>query len=102
MDGRVGGGLAITRAIGDHAFKNFGVTCVPYTVRHVLRPFGKFLVIATDGIWDTVTDDEAIALCKEDLTTKQIAQSIVKLALEKGSGDNISIIVLRFNQGNIF
>ena len=70
MDGRVGGGLAITRAIGDHAFKNFGVTCVPYTVRHVLRPFDKFLVIATDGIWDTVSDEEAISLCREDLDTK--------------------------------
>ena len=26
MDNRVAGGLAITRALGDHAFKNFGVT----------------------------------------------------------------------------
>ena len=27
MDGRVAGGLAITRALGDIAYKNFGVTC---------------------------------------------------------------------------
>ena len=26
IDNRVGGGLAITRAMGDHAYKNFGVT----------------------------------------------------------------------------
>jgi serine/threonine protein phosphatase PrpC len=70
MDGRVGGGLAITRAIGDHAFKNFGVTCLPYTVRHVLRPFDKFLVIASDGIWDVISDEDAVALCKEELNTK--------------------------------
>lgn len=56
MDNRVAGGLAITRALGDHAFKNFGVTSQPYTVRHVLRPFDKFLVIASDGVWDTVSD----------------------------------------------
>lgn len=26
MDNRVAGGLAVTRALGDHAFKSFGVT----------------------------------------------------------------------------
>ena len=57
MDGRVAGGLAITRALGDMAYKNFGVTCQPYIVRHVLRPFDKFLIIASDGVWDTVTDE---------------------------------------------
>ena len=57
MDNRVAGGLAITRALGDHAYKNFGVISTPYVVRHVLRPFDKHLIIASDGIWDTVTDD---------------------------------------------
>ena len=102
MDNRVAGGLAITRAIGDHAYKNFGVTSSPYTVRHVLRPFDKYLVIASDGVWDTVSDHEAIQLCKEDQNTKQIAQAIVKLALQNGSGDNISCMVIKFNNGNIF
>jgi serine/threonine protein phosphatase PrpC len=29
-------------------------------VRHVLRPFDKYLIIASDGIWDTVSDEQAI------------------------------------------
>ena len=66
MDGRVAGGLAITRALGDMAYKTFGVTSQPYVVRHVLRPFDKYLIIASDGVWDTVTDDQAVALCKDD------------------------------------
>lgn len=70
MDNRVAGGLAITRALGDMAYKSFGVTSQPYTVRHVLRPFDKYLIIASDGVWDTVTDDQAVALCKDDQTTK--------------------------------
>lgn len=73
IDNRVGGGLAITRALGDHAYKSFGVTAKPYVVKHVLRPFDKYLVIASDGVWDTVNDAQAIALCKEDQNTKQIA-----------------------------
>jgi serine/threonine protein phosphatase PrpC len=56
-DGRVGGCLAVTRAIGDHALRKFGATCDPYTLRHVLRPQDKYLVIASDGIWDMVSDD---------------------------------------------
>jgi protein phosphatase PTC1 len=102
IDNRVAGGLAITRALGDHAFKTFGVTGQPYIVRHVLRPFDKYLIIATDGIWDTVSDEMAVAECKDDLNTKQIAQNLVKLALNKGSGDNIGCMVLKFNAGNIF
>jgi len=56
MDNRVAGGLAITRAMGDHSYKTFGVSASPYVIRHVLRPFDKFLVIASDGVWDTVND----------------------------------------------
>ena len=69
-------------------------------MRHVLRPFDKYLVIASDGVWDTVNDDEAIACCKEELTTKQIVQNIVKLSLEKGSADNISCMVIKLNNGS--
>ena len=56
MDGRVGGGLAITRALGDTAYKTFGVTAQPYIVRHVMRPFDKSLIMASDGVWDTISD----------------------------------------------
>lgn len=94
--------MAITRALGDHAYKTFGVTATPYVVRHVLRPFDKYLVIASDGVWDTVNDTQAIAMCTDDKDCKQIAQSIIKLAIEKGSADNISCMVLKLNTGGIF
>ena len=56
MENRVAGSLAVTRAFGDHALKNDGVTAKPYSNKHVLRPFDKFLVIASDGVWDVLTD----------------------------------------------
>ena len=73
MNDRVGGSLAISRALGDHAFKSFGVISQPYTVRHVLRPFEKHLIIASDGVWDTVSDEESVGECKDTLDTKEIA-----------------------------
>jgi serine/threonine protein phosphatase PrpC len=63
MDNRVAGGLAITRALGDQAYKNFGVTSTPYVVRHVIRPFDKYLILASDGVWDTLTDQQAVDCC---------------------------------------
>jgi len=56
MDDRVGGSLAITRAFGDHALKKEGVTARPSIKKHILRPSDKYLVIASDGIWDVLED----------------------------------------------
>ena len=73
MDDRVGGTLAVTRAFGDHALKRDGVTAKPTINKHVLRPFDKFLVIASDGVWDVLSDQEAINYCKDEQSTKDIA-----------------------------
>ena len=56
MEDRVGGSLAVSRAFGDHALKSAGVTAKPYINKHILRPFDKYLVIVSDGVWDVLTD----------------------------------------------
>jgi len=56
LEGRVGGSLAVSRAFGDYALKSEGVTAVPYVWKHFVRPFDKHLIVATDGIWDVLTD----------------------------------------------
>lgn len=98
---RVGGVLAVTRAFGDHALRDSGLTAVPHIIKYTLKPFDKFLVIASDGVWDEMSDQDAISLCKDDVSTKQIAQQIVKTAVQRGSKDNVSVIVIRFNGSNI-
>jgi serine/threonine protein phosphatase PrpC len=56
MDDRVGGALAITRAFGDHALKKDGVIAKPYIKKHMLRPTDRYLVVASDGVWDVLED----------------------------------------------
>ncbi len=97
LDGRVGGTLAITRAFGDHSLKPAGVIANPYIKKHILKITDKFLILASDGVWDGLEDQEAVNYCKEDCSTKDIAQAIVKGALDKGSKDNISCLVIRFH-----
>jgi serine/threonine protein phosphatase PrpC len=55
------------------------------------------LVIASDGVWDSMEDQDAINYCKDEASTKDIAQAIVKGALGKGSKDNTSCIVIKFH-----
>ena len=102
LDNRVGGSLAVTRAFGDHSLKRDGVTAKPTINKHVLRPFDKYLVIASDGIWDVLEDQEAINFCRDDSSTKDIAQAIVKAAMDKGSKDNASCLVIKFQSSSIF
>jgi len=79
--------------------RDSGLTAVPHIVKYTLKPFDKFLVIASDGIWDELSDQDAINYCKDDpsVNTKQIACQVLKTALSKGSKDNCAVIVLKFN-----
>jgi protein phosphatase PTC1 len=97
IDGRVGATLAITRAFGDHSLKSKGVIAKPFIKKHQLRSTDKYLVIASDGVWDSMEDQDAINYCKEECSTKDIAQAIVKGAIDKGSKDNTSCLVIRFH-----
>jgi len=56
LDNRLGGVLAVTRAFGDHALTRVGLIAVPHIVKHTLRPSDKYLVIASDGVWDELSD----------------------------------------------
>ena len=56
FDGRVGGSLAVTRALGDHSLKSNGVIAKPYIQKHLLKTGDKFLIIACDGVWDVLED----------------------------------------------
>lgn len=97
VDGRVGGTLALTRAFGDHSLKKHQVIAKPYIKKHVLRKSDKFLLIASDGVWDSMEDQEAVNYCQEDTSAKMIAQAIVKGAIDKGSKDNTSCLVVKFH-----
>jgi serine/threonine protein phosphatase PrpC len=56
LDSRVGGSLAITRAFGDHSLKRDGVIAKPYIKKHVLRSSDRYLIVASDGVWDSMED----------------------------------------------
>ncbi|KAF7232729.1 hypothetical protein EG68_08709 [Paragonimus skrjabini miyazakii] len=68
-DGRVNGGLNLSRALGDHSYKQVKglplsdqmITPVPDITQFDLIPGSdEFLVIACDGVWNSMTSQEVV------------------------------------------
>jgi len=54
-------GLAMTRSIGDMAATSVGVIAEPeIKVFNNLQPSDKFIVVASDGIWDRLSNQEVM------------------------------------------
>lgn len=52
--GRLGGLLAITRAFGDLGLKKMGLVVKPEVKKVEIRLSHRFVVVASDGLWDFV------------------------------------------------
>jgi serine/threonine protein phosphatase PrpC len=93
--GRVGGALAVSRAFGDYGLKDFGVIVTPHVTKTELRVIHKFIVVATDGLWDVVSDKEIHETLKTKSTIEDVAKTLIKKAVAQGSRDNISVLCLK-------
>jgi serine/threonine protein phosphatase PrpC len=104
---RVLGILAVTRSFGDHGMKDF-VTANPYISTTVMKSSQEMpmLILACDGVWDVFTDQEAVTFLNSQINEKQedgniiteteAANLLVQASIERGSADNITVIVVYF------
>lgn len=102
--GRVLGVLAVTRSLGDHCMKDF-VIARPHYNEIIISATNEepdkhdnnlpsLLVLACDGLWDVIQDQEAIDLALSFTGDKgDTAQFLVEEAMRRGSSDNISVVV---------
>ena len=104
--GRVLGILAVTRSFGDHGMKDF-VCADPYmTHTNLVERRGgannqdevPILILACDGVWDVLTDQEAGELILEHYFQigkpfQDAGKLLVQEAIQRGSGDNVTAIV---------
>ncbi|CAM9656278.1 unnamed protein product, partial [Heterosigma akashiwo] len=63
---RVNGVLAVSRAFGDKSLRPV-IDAEPEVRAHELRPGDEFLVLGTDGLWDMVTNQEAVNVVRRGL-----------------------------------
>jgi serine/threonine protein phosphatase PrpC len=91
--------LAVSRAFGDRSLKTPGalVSCEPEIRRYGLDADDLFIIMACDGIWDVLSDEEAVSIAQRHLQdTKAAAAAVVKAAFMKGSADNLTATVIKF------
>lgn len=87
-DGRVNGGLNLSRALGDHAYKQnttLGaeeqmISAMPDIKRVTIdRKRDEFMVLACDGIWNFMSSSEVVKFVRERLRK---AETISKICEE--------------------
>ncbi|KAG0461265.1 hypothetical protein HPP92_021562 [Vanilla planifolia] len=84
----------VTRSIGDGDLKP-AVTAEPEIIETTLSADDEFLVMASDGLWDAVSNKEVISIINNKV--KEPAMCSKRLgseAIERGSKDNITVIVV--------
>jgi len=97
LNNRVNGVLAVTRALGDAYMKDL-VTGHPYTTETVIQADqDEFLILACDGLWDVCSDQEAVDLVRGLHDPQEASKKLVDHALARFSTDNLSCMVVRFD-----
>jgi serine/threonine protein phosphatase PrpC len=92
INGRAGGVLALSRALGDGGLKDC-ISAEPF-ISTAKRRNGQMLIIACDGVWDVMDNETAVALARAQSTPTTAAREIRDDALRRGTTDNVSVIVV--------
>lgn len=96
---RVNGNLAVSRAFGDFSLYPY-VIAKPEIKKVVLDEQVEFLILACDGVWDVLSNQEAVDIARAELSKSgdcnKAAKTLVDKALIKGSTDNITVMLVCF------
>uniref|UniRef100_A0A672L8A1 protein-serine/threonine phosphatase n=1 Tax=Sinocyclocheilus grahami TaxID=75366 RepID=A0A672L8A1_SINGR len=119
MDGRVNGGLNLSRAIGDHFYKRNKalppeeqmISSLPDVKVLTLNEDHEFMVVACDGIWNVMSSQEVVDFVNERLKTEAGKNRPLSAIIEElldhclapdtsgdGTGcDNMTCIIISFS-----
>lgn len=99
-----GPGLAISRAFGDYYIKDFGLISEPELTSRNITHRDQFVILATDGVWDVMSNQEAVEIVSSTAEREEAAKRLVESAIcawkRKRRGvpmDDISAICLFFH-----
>ncbi|OHT01882.1 Protein phosphatase 2C 1 [Tritrichomonas foetus] len=89
---RVNGILMLSRAVGDGVLGK-AIDKTPHFVK-AKRKNGMKMIIACDGVWDVMSDQEAADILEKSEHIPYAAQLIKAQALTLGTTDNVSCMVI--------
>jgi serine/threonine protein phosphatase PrpC len=62
-----------------------------------LRMIHKWLVVASDGLWDVLSEQDVLDIVKTKQSPDEASKFLVKRALQLQTKDNTSVMVLKLN-----
>ncbi|XP_059661494.1 probable protein phosphatase 2C 39 [Cornus florida] len=93
---RVDGQLAVARAFGDKSLKEH-LSSEPDVSSELIDDDVEFIILASDGIWKVLSNQEAVDCIKNVKDARSAAKHLNEEALARNSTDDISCIVVRFH-----
>ena len=103
------GVLAVSRAIGDHCLRPFVIARPEVTILQ-RRPDDELLLLASDGLWDVLSNAEAVTLARRCVArarqrgatraaAARIAATVLtRAAVDRGSRDNVTVVVVDLSE----
>jgi serine/threonine protein phosphatase PrpC len=98
-------GLAMSRSMGDLVAAHVGVIAEPEVIIHELTSLDKFLVVASDGVWEFISSQHCVRIISEfyqDNNIEKACEALMAEAInnwnkEDNVVDDITFVVLFFN-----
>jgi serine/threonine protein phosphatase PrpC len=112
--------LSLSRAIGDRYAKPIVSGEVEINHYPVIEQSDEFVLLASDGLWDVMTSDDAVAFVHEKMTNelssanvtmgdidnyklvlrRNMAKFVAREAIRRGSSDNVCVIIVWLDDFN--
>lgn len=92
---RVNGQLAVSRAFGDRSLKSH-LRSDPDVQTTDIDVDIEILILASDGIWKVMANQEAVDIAKRMKDPHKAAKQLAAEAIKRNSKDDISCVVVRF------
>ncbi|RCV45270.1 hypothetical protein SETIT_9G440500v2 [Setaria italica] len=100
---RVQGSLAVSRGIGDAHLKQW-IVADPDTRTLLVDQQCEFLILASDGLWDKIDNQEAVDLARplcinNDKPSRMAAcRMLTETSISRGSTDDISVVIIQLQK----
>lgn len=91
--------IVVTRSIGDKCAAKIGVTCIPDVTILNLEEEDAYMILATDGLWDGLSVEEAANIVSNVENLDEGARNLTQTALKKLEilqiDDNVTALVVK-------
>lgn len=99
--------MAVSRGIGDAHLKQW-IVADPDTTTLLVDQQCEFLILASDGLWDKIDNQEAVDLVRPLCTSNDKAsrmaacRRLVETSISRGSTDDISVVIIQLQNFSSF